>query len=87
MKTGAEKISRVKQIEDSDIIEEDPAIKAFVERLDVEKIPHEVRDKYVGAINYYNDTIVDMAEKAREEGREEGRGNDDKRPDYRSAWW
>ena len=39
----------------------------------MEKIPLEVRDKYVGAINYYNDTIVDIAEKGREEGREEGR--------------
>ena len=73
MNTGTAKILPVKQIEDSDIIEEDPAIKAFVERLDVEKIPPEVRDKYVGDINYYNDTIVDIEEKAREEGREEGR--------------
>jgi len=72
MKRGTAKLSPVKKIEDSDIIEEDPAIKAFVERLDVEKIPLEVRDKYVGAINYYNDTIVDIAEKAREEGVKEG---------------
>ena len=66
------RIPKVKEIEDSDIIEEDPAIKEFVERLDVDKIPPSVRDNYIGVINYYNDTIIDMEEKALEKGRKQG---------------
>jgi hypothetical protein len=66
------RISTVMEIEDSDIIEEDPAIKEFVERLDVDRIPSSVRDNYIVDINYYNDSIVDIEEKAFEKGFTEG---------------
>ena len=63
MKSHMKRISMTNQIEDSDIIE-DPVMKQFVERLDVDKIPPTVHDNSTHVIHYYNDTIVDMEEKS-----------------------
>jgi predicted transposase/invertase (TIGR01784 family) len=55
------------------IANRNPGIREFIERIDVKNLPHEVRDRYMRSIHYYNTTIVDIEEKAVEKGFEKGK--------------
>jgi hypothetical protein len=64
LRSGVEKIPETKELEDIEIIaNRNPGIREFIERIDVNNLPDEVRDRYMRAIHYYNTTIVDIEEK------------------------
>ena len=44
----------------------------FIERIVVNNLPNEVRDRYMRVIHYYNTTIIDIEEKRIEMGIEKG---------------
>jgi hypothetical protein len=74
LRSGVEKIPETKELEDIELIaNRNPGIREFIERIDVKNLPHEVRDRYMRAIHYYNTTIVDIEEKAVEKGFEKGK--------------
>ena len=74
LRSGVEKIPETKELEDIELIaNRNPGIREFIERIDVQNLPHEVRDRYMRAIHYYNTTIVDIEEKAVEKGFEKGK--------------
>ena len=69
LRSGVEKIPETKELEDIELIaNRNPGIREFVERIDVNNLPDEVRDRYMRAIHYYNTTIVDIEEKAEKKG-------------------
>jgi hypothetical protein len=69
LKTVAKLTPITKEIEDIErIADRNPGVREFIERIDVKNLPAEVRDRYVRHIRYYNDTIVDIEEKATERG-------------------
>lgn len=72
LRTGVHKISETKEILDPAMIAgDDKAIKAFIERIDIEKLPQNVRESYIRSLNYYNGSILDIEEKAMEKGKAE----------------
>ena len=82
LSSGVRKISETKQINRPDLLAKlDPAIQDFIDRLNVEHLPGEVRERYHSAVKYYNDSIVDIEMRATargesmgiEKGREEGK--------------
>ena len=74
LRSGVEKIPETKELEDIELIaNRNPGIREFIERIDVKNLPHEVRDRYMRSIHYYNTTIVDIEEKAVEKGFEKGK--------------
>ena len=74
MKSGVKLIQETKDIEDTEIIAgQDEAIREFIERVDIEHLPLEIRDRYLRAVKYYNDSIFDIQEKGRAKGRAIGR--------------
>jgi hypothetical protein len=69
MKSGVKLWPETKVIEDSEIIAgEDEAIREFIERVDIEHLPLEIRNRYLRALKFYNDAIFDIQEKGRAEG-------------------
>ena len=73
LKSGVKAIPETKEIEDIELVaNRNPGIREFIERIDVNNLPAEVRDRYVRDIHYYNTTIVDIEEKAKEIGKKEG---------------
>ena len=74
LKSGTTKIPETKDIEDIELVaNRNPGIREFIERIDVNNLPAEVRDRHVRAIHYYNTTIVDIEEKGIEKGIEKGK--------------
>ena len=74
LKSGVKAIPETKEIEDIELVaNRNPGIREFIERIDVNNLPAEVRDRYVRAIHYYNTTIVDIEEKGKEMGIEIGK--------------
>jgi hypothetical protein len=68
-----QKISETKEIEDPELIAgQDDAIKEFIERVDINHLPFEIRERSIRAVKYYNDSIFDIQEKGRAEGLLEG---------------
>lgn len=73
LKSGVKAIPETKEIEDIELVaNRNPGIREFIERIDVNNLPAEVRDRYVRAIHYYNTTIVDIEEKGVQKGKKEG---------------
>lgn len=73
IRSGVTKISETKEIEDPEIIAgEDPAIREFIDRVNIKNLPYEVRERYISALRYYNDCILDIQEKGEKKGREAG---------------
>lgn len=73
LRTGAKKISPEKTIEDPTIISGgDLALLEFMGRVNMESLPDGIREKYMDTIQYYNDSIVDIEEKAEAKGIEKG---------------
>ncbi len=74
LKSGVHKISETKEIDNPDEISGgDKAIQEFIDRLDMRHLPMDVRTRYLSAIQYYNDSIVDIDEKAEERGVSKGK--------------
>jgi len=74
MRSGVTKISETKEIEDPEmIIGQDEALKDFIERVEINHLPFEIRDRYIRAVKYYNDSILDIQEKAESKGEIKGR--------------
>ena len=74
LKTGVRKIVETKDIYNPEVIAgPDKAITAFIDRVNIKNLPHEVRDRYISSINYYNTTIIDIEDKAIEKGKYEER--------------
>lgn len=48
-------------------------IDRFIERIKVENIPNDVRERYESAIRYYNGSILGIEEKVEENGIEVGK--------------
>jgi len=72
LRSGIRKIPETKEItHPEELTEGNPAIEKFITLLS--DLPPEIRDKYHPAIKYYNDTIIDMTEKATAIGHAEGR--------------
>ena len=77
LKTGVKKISETKNIQDPELVAgPDKAITAFIDRVSVKNLPHEVRDRYIRTLNYYNTTILDIEDKATEKGKAEGKAEE-----------
>jgi hypothetical protein len=73
MRTGVEEIPETREIQDpKGIAGGDKAISDFIERINMKNLPEEVRERYIRTLNYYNTTILDIEEKAREKGIEQG---------------
>jgi predicted transposase/invertase (TIGR01784 family) len=73
LRYGARRIEEVKEIEDpEEVAAGDKAIERFIQRLDLRHLPQEVVDRYHSAIQYYNDTIVDIEEKGMTKGIAKG---------------
>jgi hypothetical protein len=73
MKSGTVKIHETKTIEDPAVIAgDDSAILAFFDRLNIEKVPRDVRELYIREIEYFNRSIIDIREQGREQGYNEG---------------
>ena len=73
LRAGIEKIPETKELEDIELIaNRNPGIREFIERIDVNNLPNEVRDRYMRAIHYYNTTIMDIEEKGIEKGIAKG---------------
>lgn len=65
LRHGARKIPATKSIENpEELAAGDEAMKEFIDSLDIRHLPEEVRERYHRTIQYYNDSIVDIAEKA-----------------------
>ncbi len=73
LRSGVKKIPETKEIEDPEAVAgTDKAIAAFIDRVKVENLPQEIRDRYLRTLRYYNTTILDIEEKATERGMEKG---------------
>ncbi len=74
LSSGVTKISEIKEIIDPDLIAGgNHAIKAFIERVNIDNLPQEVRERYIRSLAYFNDTILDIRDKALEKGKAEGK--------------
>ncbi len=74
MRSGAATIHETKRIEEPAVIAGgDVAILAFFDRLNIENVPHSLRERYIREIHHFNCSIMDIREQGREQGLEEGR--------------
>ena len=72
-RSGFKTVPETKELEDIElIVNRNPGIREFIERIDVNNLPNEVWGRYMRAIHYYNTTIIDIEEKAIEKGMKEG---------------
>ena len=63
------KIPTTKKIKDVDALAGDAkSIRAFIDRLNVTKLPLHVKERYELAVNYHNGALADIVEKATEKG-------------------
>ena len=68
LRSGSDKIPETKELEDIELIaDRNPGIREFIERIDVNNLPNEVRDRYMRAIRYYNGAILDIKERGKKE--------------------
>ena len=73
MRSGAAKILETKTIEQPAVIAgDDEAILAFFDRLNIEKVPRSLRERYLSDISYFNDSIIDIRDQGFNEGLEKG---------------
>ena len=73
LRSGVQKIPETKELDDIELIaNRNPGIKEFIDRIDVQNLPFEVRDRHMRTIHYYNTTILDIEEKAEEKGNIKG---------------
>lgn len=73
LKSGVRKISETKEIADPDLVAGgNKSIRAFIDRVNIEHLPQEVRERYIRSLVYFNDTILDISMKSREEGEQIG---------------
>jgi flagellar biosynthesis/type III secretory pathway protein FliH len=76
LRGGVTKIPKTKKIEDVDAVAGDvKAIRAFIERLDITKLPADVKESYEHSIDYFDyhhGALIDIQDKAAAKGREEG---------------
>ena len=73
LRSGAAKILETKTIEKPAVIAgDDEGILAFFDRLDIEKGPQGLRERYLRDISYFNDSILDIREQGFNEGLEKG---------------
>ena len=73
LKSGVRKISETKEISDPDLVSGgNKSIRAFIDRVNIEHLPQEVRERYIRSLVYFNDTILDISMKSREEGEQIG---------------
>jgi hypothetical protein len=73
LKSGVRKISETKEISDPDLVSGgNKSIRAFIDRVNIEHLPQEVRERYIRSLVYFNDTILDISIKSREEGEQIG---------------
>ena len=70
-RSGSEKIPETKEIEEL-IAQRNPGIREFIDRIDVDNLPNEVWERSMPAINYYNGTILDIENKAKQKGIQKG---------------
>ena len=69
LRHGARKIEEIREIKNpKEVAGGDKAIERFIQRLDIRHLPQEVIDRYHSAIQYYNETILDIEERAEEKG-------------------
>jgi hypothetical protein len=76
LRGGVTKIPKTKTIEDVDAVAGDvKAIRAFIERLDITKLPADVKESYehsIDYLDYHRGALIDIQNKATAKGREEG---------------
>lgn len=73
LRSGTRRIEEVKEIKNpAEVAGGDKAIERFIQRLDIRHLPQEVVDRYHSAIQYYNDTILDIEEKGIARGMARG---------------
>jgi hypothetical protein len=76
MSSGGTRILETKIIEEPAVVAGDnEAILAFFDRLNIEKVPQGVRERYLREIRYFNDSIMDIREQGFNEGLEKGLRN------------
>ena len=70
MRSGSnKKIQETKEIIDPELLAGgDQAISEFIDRVNMDKLPLEVRERYMSAIRDYNDCILDIREKGHKDG-------------------
>eukprot|EP01099_Mayorella_cantabrigiensis_P008509 TRINITY_DN8006_c0_g1_i1.p1 TRINITY_DN8006_c0_g1~~TRINITY_DN8006_c0_g1_i1.p1 ORF type:complete len:373 (+),score=26.80 TRINITY_DN8006_c0_g1_i1:184-1302(+) len=77
LKSGVRKISETKDISDPDLVAGgNRSIRAFIDRVNIEHLPQEVRERYIRSLVYFNDTILDIREKGKAEGKVEGKAEE-----------
>jgi hypothetical protein len=73
LRSGIAKIPETKTIEGLDfIIDRNPGIKAFIDRICVGAVPSEVLNEYWKDLSYFNESIVNIHEDGIQIGKEEG---------------
>jgi hypothetical protein len=74
LRSGVATIPTTKRIKDVEALAGDvKSIRAFIDRLDVTKLPIHLRDNYDRVVNYNNGAILDIQEKAIEKGKKIGK--------------
>jgi hypothetical protein len=74
LRSGVATIPTTKRIKDVEALAGDvKSIRAFIDRLDVTKLPIHFRDNYDRVVNYNNGAILDIQEKAIEKGKKIGK--------------
>ena len=69
LRSGVAKIPKTKEIKNVDALAGDvKSIRAFIDRLNVTKLPIHVKECYELAVNYHNGALADIEEKATEKG-------------------
>lgn len=70
LRSGANtRLSETKEIIDpQSVIGEDQALGEFIDRVNVDKLPLEIRERYTRQLRDYNECIIDIQGKAHEEG-------------------
>ena len=73
LRSGVATIPTTKRIKDVEALAGDvKSIRAFIDRLDVTKLPIHLRDNYDRVVNYNNGAILDIQEKSIEKGKKIG---------------
>ena len=74
LRSGVATIPTTKRIKDVEALAGDvKSIRAFIDRLDVTKLPLHLRDNYDRVVNYNNGAMLDIQEKAIEKGKKIGK--------------
>ena len=74
LRSGVATIPTTKRIKDVEALAGDvKSIRAFIDRLDVTKLPLHLKDNYDRIVNYNNGAMLDIQEKALEKGKKIGK--------------